>query len=48
MSASIEQRNQDATCYTGNLDTSVTEALLWEVRGGDGTNVYTHHTGRHR
>lgn len=32
MSASIEQRNQDATCYTGNLDTSVTEALLWEVR----------------
>ena len=32
MSASIEQRNQDATCYTGNLDSSVTEALLWEVR----------------
>ena len=32
MSASIEQRNQDATCYTGNLDTAVTEALLWEVR----------------
>lgn len=31
MSASIEQRNQDATCYTGNLDTAVTEALLWEV-----------------
>lgn len=31
MSASIEQRNQDATCYTGNLDASVTEALLWEV-----------------
>ena len=32
MSASIEQRNQDATCYTGNLDSSVTESLLWEVR----------------
>lgn len=31
MSASIEQRNQDATCYTGNLDASVTETLLWEV-----------------
>lgn len=31
MSASIEQRNQDATCYTGNLDALVTEALLWEV-----------------
>lgn len=31
MSASIEQRNQDATCYTGNLDSSVTETLLWEV-----------------
>lgn len=32
MSAAIEQRNQDATCYTGNLDPNVTEALLWEVR----------------
>eukprot|EP00948_MAST-09A_sp_MAST-9A-sp1_P002003 g2003.t1 len=31
MSASIEQRNREATCYVGNLDERVTEALLWEL-----------------
>ncbi|CAM9128432.1 unnamed protein product, partial [Ectocarpus fasciculatus] len=42
MSASIEQRNQDATCYTGNLDSSVTEALLWElmIQAGPVANVH--------
>lgn len=31
MSAAIEQRNQDATCYVGNLDERVHEELLWEL-----------------
>ena len=31
MSASIEQRNQDATCYVGNLDEKFNEELLWEL-----------------
>jgi splicing factor 3B subunit 4 len=31
MSAAIEQRNQDATCYVGNLDEKVHEELLWEL-----------------
>lgn len=26
-----EDRNQEATCYVGNLDPRVTEALLWEL-----------------
>ena len=31
MSAAVEQRNQDATCYCGNLDEKATEELLWEL-----------------
>jgi len=31
MSAEIEQRNQEATCYVGNLDEQVSEELLWEL-----------------
>lgn len=31
MSAAVEQRNQDATCYVGNLDERVQEELLWEM-----------------
>ena len=31
MSAAIEQRNQDATAYVGNLDEKVSEELLWEL-----------------
>jgi splicing factor 3B subunit 4 len=31
MSAAIEQKNQDATCYVGNLDEKVNEELLWEL-----------------
>ncbi|KAH8046488.1 hypothetical protein JL721_12372 [Aureococcus anophagefferens] len=27
----VEQRNQDATCYVGNLDEQLTEELLWEM-----------------
>ena len=30
-SASVEQRNQDATVYVGGLDEQVTESLLWEL-----------------
>lgn len=42
MSASIEQRNQDATCYVGNLDEKVNEELLWELmlQGGPVINVH--------
>jgi splicing factor 3B subunit 4 len=31
MSAQVEQRNQDATVYVGNLDEKVSEELLWEL-----------------
>ncbi|GAQ80556.1 RNA recognition motif containing protein [Klebsormidium nitens] len=36
------ERNQDATAYVGNLDTQVTEELLWEmfVQAGPVVNVY--------
>ena len=27
----IEHRNQEATCFCGNLDEAVTEELLWEL-----------------
>jgi splicing factor 3B subunit 4 len=29
--ANVEHRNQEATCYVGNLDPSVTEDLLVEL-----------------
>lgn len=31
MSAGIEQRNQDATIYVGNIDEKVTDEVLWEL-----------------
>lgn len=42
MSAAIEQRNQDATVYVGNLDEKITEELLWELmlQGGPVVNVH--------
>ncbi|KAJ0394110.1 hypothetical protein ATCC90586_003975 [Pythium insidiosum] len=42
MSSAIEQRNQDATVYVGNLDDRVTEELLWElmVQAGSVINVH--------
>lgn len=42
MSAHLEQRNQDATCYCGNLDEQVSEELLWElmVQAGPVVNVH--------
>jgi splicing factor 3B subunit 4 len=42
MSAQIEQRNQDATVYVGNLDDRVTDELLWElmVQAGSVINVH--------
>lgn len=42
MSAAIEQRNQDATCYLGNLDEKVTEGLLWELMVQFGPVVNVH------
>lgn len=42
MSAHVEQRNQEATAYVGNLDERVNEELLWElmVQGGVVVNVH--------
>jgi RNA recognition motif-containing protein len=41
-SATIEQRNQEATCYCGNLDEQVTEEVLWELmlQAGPVVNVF--------
>lgn len=42
MSAAIEQRNQEATCYVGNLDEKVNEELLWELMLQVGPVVNVH------
>lgn len=42
MSAAIEQRNQDATVYVGNLDDRVTEELLWELMLQAGSVINVH------
>jgi len=42
MSAAIEQRNQEATCYVGNLDEKVNEELLWELMLQCGPVVNVH------
>ena len=42
MSAAIEQRNQEATCYVGNLDDRITEELLWELMLQAGPVVNVH------
>ena len=42
MSAAIEQRNQDATAYVGNLDEKVSEELLWELMIQAGPIVSVH------
>jgi splicing factor 3B subunit 4 len=42
MSAQVEQRNQDATVYVGNLDERVTEELLWELMLQVGPVVNVH------
>jgi RNA recognition motif-containing protein len=42
MSASIEQRNQDATLWCGNLDEKVEEELLWELMLQAGPVVSLH------
>jgi len=31
MSSSVDNKNQDATCYIGGLDENVTDELLWEL-----------------
>ena len=40
----VEQRNQDATCYVGNLDEQLTEELLVEVAHVARPVSYTHLT----
>ena len=42
MSASIEQRNQEATVYVGNLDEKVDDELLWELMLQAGPVVNVH------
>ena len=42
MSASIEQRNQDSTCWIGNLDERVSEDVLWELFSQCGPVVGVH------
>lgn len=42
MSAAIEQRNQDATVYVGNLDDRVSEELLWELMLQAGSVINVH------
>ncbi|CAM9179121.1 unnamed protein product [Ectocarpus fasciculatus] len=42
MSAGIEQRNQEATVYVGNLDERVSEELLWELMLQAGPVVNVH------
>jgi splicing factor 3B subunit 4 len=42
MSAVIEQRNQDATIYVGNLDEKLGEELLWELMLQVGPVVNVH------
>jgi splicing factor 3B subunit 4 len=42
MSAAIEQRNQDATLWVGNLDDQVEEELLWELMLQAGPVVSLH------
>lgn len=42
MSAAIEQRNQEATAYVGNLDEAVGEEMLWELMIQSGPVVNVH------
>ncbi len=42
MSASIEQRNQEACCWIGNLDERVSEDILWELMAQCGPVVSIH------
>ncbi len=42
MSAQVEQRNQDATVYVGNLDEKISEELLWELMLQVGPVVNVH------
>eukprot|EP00276_Gloeochaete_wittrockiana_P021935 CAMPEP_0184351442 /NCGR_PEP_ID=MMETSP1089-20130417/43628_1 /TAXON_ID=38269 ORGANISM="Gloeochaete wittrockiana, Strain SAG46.84" /NCGR_SAMPLE_ID=MMETSP1089 /ASSEMBLY_ACC=CAM_ASM_000445 /LENGTH=276 /DNA_ID=CAMNT_0026684793 /DNA_START=86 /DNA_END=912 /DNA_ORIENTATION=+ len=42
MAQVVTERNQDATCYVGNLDSQINESLLWElfVQAGPVVNVH--------
>eukprot|EP00939_MAST-03C_sp_MAST-3C-sp1_P004446 g4446.t1 len=41
-SATVQERNQDATCYCGDLDENVTEDILWELMVQVGPVVSVH------
>lgn len=52
MSGAVEHRNQDATCYVGNLDERFNEELLWELMLQTGPVINVHMpkdkvTGKH-
>ena len=42
MASDMSERNQEATCYVGDLDSQVSEALLWELclQAGPVINVH--------
>ncbi|CAE7842248.1 Sf3b4 [Symbiodinium sp. KB8] len=42
MTTIVTQRNQDATCYVGNLDEKVNEEILWELFLQVGPVVHVH------
>ena len=44
----VEQRNQDATCYVGNLDEQLSEELLWEMMRGAGADAPNRRSSRRR
>lgn len=51
--AEVVQRNQDATCYVGNIDEKTTDELLWELmlQAGNVINVHMPKdkvTGKHQ
>jgi splicing factor 3B subunit 4 len=53
MSAEVVQRNQDATCYVGNIDEKTTDEILWELmlQAGNVMNVHMPKdkvTGKHQ
>lgn len=45
MSAGIEQRNQDATIYVGNIDEKCNDELVWELFIQVGKHGF-YHSGR--
>ena len=40
--AQVFERNQDATCYVGNLDPKVDDELLWELMVREKSKFQSH------